>query len=167
MGLVKPIFLVAVVAAGFGMAAAPLKVQRRTVALMVLIAAFLHLAVQSALPHKAIEEFAQRHVYGRMGPLVLVVIGAVETVGLWSPVAMARWATVRGRAWATIYLLSAGTLGAAVNYFPFETLIMNGEVMGPKHPSYEVSLVLLLPLAAVGYLGGRVKRKMAANVATA
>jgi hypothetical protein len=157
---VKPVFLLVIVAAGFGLAAAPLKMQRRTVASMILIAALLHLSVQLALPHEAIEEFAQRHAYGRMGPLVLFAVGAVETFGLWGPAAVIRWATVRGRVWATIYILSVGTLGAAVYYFPYDTVIINGEVMGPKHPSYEVAFVLLLPLAAVGYLVGRVKQRM-------
>ena len=42
--------------------------------------------------------------------------------------------------------------GGDVHTFPFDVVIMNGEVIGPKHAPYELGLLLSLPFGAIGYL---------------
>jgi hypothetical protein len=165
--LLKPVALVAVVWAGFGLGAAPLKVRGRLAAVTVLVAALLHLGLRLLLPHENLEEFGQRYAHGTLGAPVLAGIAAVETLGLWIPVAVARWTSVRGRAWATVYLISAAALAATTYYFPFDVEIVNGEVMRPMYSVYEVyevGIVMSVPFAAFGYLGGRLKRRMSSRV---
>jgi hypothetical protein len=159
--------IAAAVAAGFGLARSQLDVRFRTVALTALMAAVLHASLKFALPHNSIEVFAQRHVYDGSGALFLVLVAALETAGLWVPVAVIRWAVFSTRSWVTLYMLATAVLGATAYYFPFDTRILNGEIMGPKHPSYELELVLSLPLGLVGYLLGRLRRKRHAAIRTA
>jgi hypothetical protein len=137
------------------------------VALTALMAAVLHASLKFALPHDSIEGFAQQHVYDGGGALVLVLIAALETAGLWIPVAVTRWAGFATRSWVTLYMLGAAVLGATAYYFPFDTRIINGEIMGPKHPSYELDLILSLPFGVVGYWLGRLSRKRHAAIRTA
>lgn len=66
--------------------------------------------------------------------------------------AVVKVTAVSSRAWATSYVLGAAFLAAATYYFPFDVVIGNGEVIGPKHPSYELVLVLSLPIGAIGFL---------------
>jgi hypothetical protein len=165
--LLNPIGIAAVVAAGFGLGRLHLQVRLRAVAMTALMAAVLHASLKFALPHDSIEGFAQRHVYGGSGALVLILIAAVETAGLWVPVAVTPWAAFSARAWVTSYMLAAAVLGAAGHYFPFDVRIINGEIMGPKHPSYELDLVLSLPLGFIGYLLGWLRRRRRATMRTA
>ena len=37
---------------------------------------------------------------------------------------------------------------------PFDVVIVNGEVLGPKHPEYELALIFSLVVAAVPFAGG-------------
>ena len=122
------------------------------------MAVVLHTSLAIALPHDTIERFAQGHVYDG-GSLVLIPIALVETAGLWIPIAVTRWAAVSARAWATLYILGAAVLGATAYYFPFDVEIVNGEVLGPKHPSYEIALTLSLPFGLIGYWLGRLRRR--------
>ena len=165
--LLNPIGLAAVVAAGFGLGHSHLHVRLRAVAVTALIAAVLHASLKFALPHDSIGGFAQRHVYGGSGALVLILIAAVETAGLWVPVAVAPWAAFSARAWVTLYMLAAAVLGATGHYFPFDVVIINGEIRGPKHPSYELDLVLLLPLGFIGYWLGWLRRRRRATIRAA
>jgi hypothetical protein len=81
-------------------------------------------------------------------------IAIVETAGLLFPVALMPWTSGSSRAWATLYVLGAAVLAAATYYFPFDVVIMNGEVIGPKHAPYGLGLLLSLPFGAIGYLVG-------------
>jgi hypothetical protein len=64
-------------------------------------------------------------------------------------------------------LVAGGVLGAATYYLPFDVVILNGEVIGPKHPEYELDLLLLLPVGAAGYVAGRYTRRERGTVKTA
>jgi hypothetical protein len=54
-----------------------------------------------------------------------------------------------------------------VYYFPFDVVIINGEVVGPKHPQYELGLLFLLPVAVAGYFAGWYTRRLHGRVKTA
>jgi hypothetical protein len=48
-------------------------------------------------------------------------------------------------------------LGALVFYYPFEFIIINGEIVNqPPHPLYEVSMVMSLIFAAIPFAVGAV-----------
>ena len=60
--------------------------------------------------------------------------------------------------------MGAATLGALAHYQPFDVVIMNGEVIGPTHPAYEVALVAALVFAAVPFAIGWVAERRARTV---
>jgi hypothetical protein len=162
----KPLGLAAVIAAGFGLGATRLKVRPRAAVLTVIVAVVTHAIVKWALPHEAIEQLAEAHLFDA-GGLVLVPIAMVETAGLWIPVALFPWSDTTSRVWATVYLLAAAMLAAAVYYFPFDVHMINGEILGPKHPNYELHLVPPLLFAGVGYIFGLRKRRRSARMKAA
>ena len=147
--------------AGYRLATSDLQVRPKLTLLTVLLAAVLHTAVWFALPHDVIELFANAH---RWSP-VLLAIALLETVGIWAPVLLIPWAVGSVRVGATAYLVGAAAMGALSYYQPFETIITNGRVEGPVHPSYEVALVAALifaiPSIAIGVLVKRRRRKIA------
>jgi hypothetical protein len=116
-----------------------------------------------ALPHDAIEQVAQSQLSSASGQIVLMGIAIVETAGLLFLVALMPWTNGSSRAWATLYVLGAAVLAAATYYFPFDGVSMNGEVIGLKHPPYELGPLLSLPFGAIGYLGGWLKRRSQAR----
>ena len=69
---------------------------------------------------------------------------------------------IRTRTTAAAYVVGAATLGALAYYQPFDVVVVNGEMIGPKHPAYEVALVLSTVFAAVPFAVGvaiRVRRR--------
>jgi hypothetical protein len=150
--LLKLTGLVATVAGGFGLGRTTAKVHVRVAILTALLAAFAHAGLKLVLPHDAIEQLAQSQLLPVSGQIVLMALAIVEMAGVLFPVALTPWAAVSIRAWATLYLLGAAFLAAATFYFPFDVVIMNDEVIGPKHPSYELGLVFSLPFGALGYV---------------
>ena len=76
------------------------------------------------------------------------------------------WANASSRAWATLYVVGAAILSAVVYYFPFDVVIVNDKVIGPKHPAYELGLVMWLPFGVIGYLVGWLKRRHDARSGT-
>lgn len=157
--LLKLVGLIATVGAGFGLGRAEFKVHVRMAILTVLFAAVAQMTLKLALPHGAIEQFAQSHLYTAAGQVVLLALAIVETAGLLFPVMLIPWASLSSRGWATLYVLGAAVLAAATYYFPFDVVIVNGEVIGPKHAPYELGLLLSLPFGAIGYLLGWLKRR--------
>lgn len=155
----KLIALAALVIAGFGLGTSQAKIRKRTAGVTLLLAVVLHTSVKLALPHDAIEAFVEQRDYTIIGPLVLIVIAAVETAGLWTPVAFVPWTDASVRVWATMYTLGAAVFSAVVYYVPFDVLILNGEILGPTQPTYELDLVRSLPFGIVGFLVGRTKRR--------
>lgn len=147
--VLKLIGLVAVIAAGFGLGATHLRVRLHAAVLAVVVAVLSQATLESALPHEAIERFAEAHAY-EAGGLVLVLPAVAETAGLWTPVALLRWTGISGRVWGTVYVLGAAMLAAAVYYFPFDVVIANDKRLGPTHPSYELHLIPPVPFAAIG-----------------
>ena len=116
-----------------------------------------------ALPHEAIEQFAQSQLDTSLGQIALIGVAIVETAGVLVPVALMPWTNVSIRAWATLYVLGAAILAAATYYFPFDVVIVNGEVIGPKHPPYEFVLLLCLPFGGLGCLVGWLRRRTRAR----
>lgn len=53
-----------------------------------------------------------------------------------------------------------------VYYFPFDVVIVNDKVIGPKHAAYELGLVIWLPFGVIGYLVGWFKRQHDARSGT-
>lgn len=152
--LLKLIGLIATVGAGFGLGRAKFRVHVRMAILTALFAAVVQMSLKLALPHGAIEQFAQSHLDTAAGQIVLMALAIVEMAGLLFPVMVMPWASLSSRAWATLYVLGAAILAAATFYFPFDVVIMYGEVIGPKHAPYELGLLLSLPFGAIGYLVG-------------
>ncbi len=131
--------------------------------LTAMLAAVAQMSLKLALPHDVIEQTAQSHLYTATGQIVLMALAIVESAGLLFPVALMPWANRSSRAWATLYVLGAAVLAAATYYLPFDVVIMNGEVIGPKHAPYELVLLLSLPFGAIGYLVGWLKRRRGAT----
>jgi hypothetical protein len=80
-----------------------------------------------------------------LGSFVLVGIALIETAGVWIPVLFVDWTAFATRVWCTLCLVAAAVLSAAVYYFPFDAVIVNDEIVGPKHPEY--GLGMLVPFA--------------------
>ena len=78
--------------------------------------------------------------------------------------AIIQWTTLRTRIAAVAYIMGAATLGALAHYQPFDVVIMNGEVIGPTHPAYEVALVAAPVFAAVPFAIGWVAERRARTV---
>ena len=152
--MLKLIGLIATLGAGFGLGRARLRVHVRMAILTAMLAAVAQMSLNLALPHDVIEQTARSHLYTATGQSVLMALAIVESAGLLFPVALMPWANLSSRAWATLYVL-----GAAGLYFPFDVVIMNGEVIGPKHAPYELGLLLSLPFGAIGYLVGWLNRR--------
>jgi hypothetical protein len=131
--LLKLIGLIATVGAGFGLGLAKFRVHVRMAILTAMFAAVVQMTLKLALPHDAIEQFAQSQRFTVSGQIVLMGIAIVETAGLLFPVALMPWTSGSSRAWATLHVLGAAVFAAATYYFPFDVEIMNGEVIGPKH----------------------------------
>jgi len=161
--LLKLIGLIATAGAGLGLGRSPFRVHVRMAILTALLAVVVQASLAVALPHDAIEQFAQSQLFTVSGQIVLMGIAIVETAGLLFPVALMPWTGGSSRAWATLYVLGAAVLAGATHYFPFEVVIMNGEVIGPKHAPYELGLLLSLPFGAIGYLVGWLKRRRRAR----
>lgn len=161
--LLKLIGLIATVGAGLGLGRSKFSVHVRMAIFTALLAAVVQASLKLALPHDAIEQFAQSQRPTTSGQIVLMGIAIVETAGLLFPVALMPWTSGSSRAWATLYVLGASVLAAATYYFPFDVVIMNGEVIGPKHAPYELGLLLSLPFGAIGYLVGWLKRRRRAR----
>ena len=81
--------------------------------LTALVAAVVQMTLNLALPHGAIERFAQSHRYTAAGQIVLMALAIVEAAGLLFPVVLMPWARLSTRAWATLYVLGAAVLAAA------------------------------------------------------
>jgi hypothetical protein len=91
----KPIGLIILLVGGFALGRLKLTLRDRSVALAVLLVIVLQTALKLVLPHVAIEEFAQRHVFTAPGPFVLTGIALVETAGVWILVLLIRWTRSR------------------------------------------------------------------------
>ena len=162
--LLKLIGLIATIGAGVGLGRSKFSVHVRMAIFTALLAAVVQASMKLALPHDAIEQFAQSQLSTASGQIVLMGIAIVETAGVLFPVALMPWTRGSSRVWATMYVLGAAFLAAATHYFPFDVVIMNGEVIGPKHAPYELGLLLSLPIGAIGYLAGWLKRPRRASV---
>ena len=165
--LLKLVGLIATAGAGFGLGRAQFRVHVRMAILTALLAAVVQASLKLALPHDAIEQFAQSQLSTASGQIVLMGIAILETAGVLCPVALLPWTSGSNRAWATLYVLGAAVLAAATYYFPFDVVVMNGEVVGPKHAPYELELLLSLPFGAIGYLVGWLKRRRRARSSAA
>jgi hypothetical protein len=157
--LLKLIGLIGTVAAGFGLGRAPFKVRVRIAVPTALLAAVVQTSLKIALPHDAIDKIAQSQLNGAWGQIIMFALAMIETAGVLLPVVLMPWAGVTTRTWATVYVLGAAVLAAATYYFPFDVVIVNGQVVGPKRPPYELGLLLCLPFAAVGYLVGYLRSR--------
>ena len=155
--------LIATMGAGFGLGRAPLRVHVRMAISAALLAAVLQTVVNRALPHAAIEQLAHENLHSASGQVVLFALATVETAGLLLPVLLVPWSSLSSRGWATLFVLGAAQLAGATYYFPFDVVIVNGEVLGPQHASYELDVLFSLPFGAVGYAMGWLKRRRDAS----
>jgi hypothetical protein len=125
--------LLATLGAGFGLGRGTFKVHVRRAFLTAFVAAGVQAGLKVALPHAAIDEIAPADAYTATGQLRLTGLAMIETAGLLLPVAFMPWTSPSSRALATWYVLGAAFLAVATHYVPFDVVIMNGEVIGPKH----------------------------------
>src|SRR5438105_3319069 len=138
--MLKLISLVATIGGGYGFGRTAFKLHVRMAILTGLLAAIAQASLKLVLPHDAIEQIAQSQRYTASGQIVLMAVAIVETAGLLFPIALVPWTTPSSRSCATLYVLGAAFLAAATYYFPFDVVIINDEVIGPKHASYELAL---------------------------
>jgi hypothetical protein len=89
----------------------------------------------------------------------LFPVAGLETLGLWLPVLVIPWGALQTRVAAAAYLIAAGTVGALVYYYPFDGIVMNGQVLGPTHPEYVVALLLSLFFAVIPFACGLVVKR--------
>jgi hypothetical protein len=157
--MLKLIGLIATFVAGFGLGRARFRVHVRVAILTATLAAVAQVGLELALPHDLIEQTAESHLDTAMGQIMLMALAIIESAGLLFPVALMPWARLSSRAWATLYVLGAAVLAGATFYFPFDAVVMNGEVIGPTHAPYELGPVLSLPFGAAGYLVGWLTRR--------
>lgn len=153
--MLKLIGLLATAGAGFGWARNRPQVDARTAAVTLLFAGVAQWGLQLVLPHGAIEQIEQAYRSSTSGQMVLASCAILESLGLLLAVALVSWSNRRGRTLATSYLLGAAFLETAAYHFPFDVVIVNGEVMvDSNHPEYGLAPFLCLPFAAIGYLAG-------------
>ncbi len=167
--VLKALGLLALLLSSFKLGESQLMIHRWVAVATALLAVVLHIGVGLALPRDAVERIARPWVYTAVGSLVLIMVAAVESAGVWLPVAFVPWAERSARAWATLYLLAAAVLGAIAYYFPFDAVIVNGEIIEHRQPEYEVALVASLPFGIIGYVLGwrRGRSRTDASVRTA
>ena len=149
--LLKPLSLVLLVLAGYQLRAARAKLDADVAAATVFAALVCHVMLQLLLPHSAIDAMAVRRTLD-----VLILAGLVETAGLWLPVLVLRWTGLRARIWSAVWIAAVGIEATALFYFPFDAVILNGELLGPPHPDYEESLLVGLLPGATGWLAHRI-----------
>ncbi|HXT69368.1 MAG TPA: hypothetical protein VN700_06420 [Vicinamibacterales bacterium] len=93
--------------------------------------------------------------------VAVILIAAIEAVGLWLPFLILPWAQASARVWGAAYILSACTAAAATHYFPFDAGVFDGQILSPDGPPYLLAAFACLPVAAVGYLIGWKQRQFA------
>lgn len=119
----------------------------------VVLAVILHGVVRLALPHEAIERFADQYAWSAWS-IVFLGVALLETVGAWSTVLLIPWASIETRVSMTVYLIGAATLGAFAYYEPFDGRD------GPGHPTYEAAWLFAIVIAIVPFVVGlNIKRR--------
>jgi hypothetical protein len=146
----KPLSILFVASIAYGLGKSDWRVRPRLALATVLLAGVLHGVLRVGLPHEAIERFASSASLS----ILLMLVAALETAGIWLPVLLVPWGETRTRAAAAAYVIAAATLGALVYYQPFEIIIVNGEALGPTHPQYGLALIFSLVIAAVPFACG-------------
>lgn len=123
----------------------------------VVLATIFHVIVKLALPHEAIERFAEPFAWSAWSG-VLVGVALLETAGVWSTVLMIPWASMKTRLLTAAYLIGAATLSVFNYHQPFDA---RDE---PGHPDYEADWLFAIVLAIVPFIVGLVaKRRLAAT----
>lgn len=146
----KPLCILFVAWIGYLLGKSDWRVRPKLAFTAILLAGVLHAMARVALPHEAIEQFAS----STPSSILLILVAALETAGIWLSVLLVPWGVIRTRTTAAAYVVAAATLGALAYYQPFDVVIVNGEVLGPKHPEYELALIFSLVLAAVPFAAG-------------
>lgn len=152
--LTKPIGLLVVFAAGWALGRARPPVNLLVLALTMFAAVTAHSGMQAAFFEGRLHA-AVGDPRGGAPEAVLVLIAAGEAVGLWVPFLVLPWTHLTARLWGSVYVLATATLAAATFYFPFDVAFFNdGLLMPDDGPPYLLAVLALLPIAAIGYLGG-------------
>jgi hypothetical protein len=142
---------------GYLLGRSDLRVRPALTAVTVLAAATLHVLVRVALPHEEVERIATAAAWSWSPALGAVAL--LETAGIWIPVLLVHWIVLRTRIAASAYIMGAATQGALVHYQPFDVVIMNGKVLGPNHPEYELALVFAFMFAAIPFAIGLLMKR--------
>jgi hypothetical protein len=153
VAVLKAVALVMVIGAGFALGRSSGTIDKRMATLVIIVAALLHAAITTALPHASIE---RRLISNSMAAL-MTSIAVLKTCGLWLPAALVPWSDLRTRASILAYLIGAAVLAEAAFYFPFDVESFNGIEQRPEHPG-SWSLVICLVFAAPGFFFGRITR---------
>jgi hypothetical protein len=158
--MLKPLVLLAIVATGWALGRLRPQVNLFLLALTLFAAVSGHSAVQTAV--------FENRLHVTLGdpradaPAIYVVpIAAGEAVGLWLPFLLIPWAPMRARVWAGLYALSAALAAALTFYFPFDGMSFDSDFFPSDGPPYLLAAFVCLPIAAVGYLAGWMKAKLA------
>ncbi len=138
---------------GYRLGRSDLRVRPALTVLTVLVATILQRLVHRVLPHTGIDLLATAVAWSWWSP-GLAAIALLETSGIWIPVLIIHWAVPKTRIASFAYIVGAATLGALAFYRPFDVEIVNGNVIGPTHPDYEMALALSLVVAIVPFVIG-------------
>jgi hypothetical protein len=150
----KPLGILFVAWIGYLLGKSDWRVRPKLAFAAILLAGVLHTMVRVALPHEAIEQFAS----SAPSSVLLVLVATLETAGIWLAILLVPWGVIRTRTAAAAYVVAAATLGALAYYQPFDVVVLNGEVRGPKHPEYELALIFSIVFAVVPFAGGMAMR---------
>jgi hypothetical protein len=81
-------------------------------------------------------------------------LGVVESAPIWLPILAIPWARSVVRVGVVCWVLG-GAMWAAVKFYePFDVVFVNGQRV-PESPMYVLTMVLSIPLMALGFAAGR------------
>jgi hypothetical protein len=144
---------------GYALGKSDLRIRPALMAVTVVVAVILQGSWRLVLPHEGIDSVARAVALSPQSP-TLVTVALVETAGIWIPVVIIAWATLRTRIWAAAYLIGAAAIGASAYYGPsFEARL-------EPHPAYELWLVLSLVFATIPLAMGCIAKRGQRTVAS-
>jgi hypothetical protein len=116
----------------------------------------LLIAAIGGLGIEALFERLLRREYGAVG---LPLVAAIESAGLWGPLAGLRWASARARTIVTLAVYAACLSAVDGYYLPFDVVIANDVIVSPSRFEYFLQAVgVLLVFALPGHLLGQLWR---------
>jgi hypothetical protein len=143
--ILKLLVILCVPGAGLLLSRSRLQINKPLMLLTVAGAALLHAVVRDLLNHQAIERYATDD----LNSASMAITSLAETIGLWLPLFVLPWADLLARSAVTLSVIAGAFWAAGAFYMPFDVVIINGEIVGPTHPVYEIGVLLAFVCSAV------------------